>query len=339
MTAHVTAIRVILGFASAPIAKSRFILDFPGFPSFRPLIPVVPHATTMPQTVGILGGGQLGRMLAHPAALMGIPLLILDNGHATPAKQVSQAPPPHTSHPDGAFTSAEHIRQLAKDADVLTVEIEHVDARVLEEVEREGTCRVQPAPATVRLIQDKYLQKVHLAERGIAVAPFEAVPEAPTPEDWKRLAERFGLPLMVKARTMAYDGKGNSPLKTLESADVARTMDVLGKGGKKLYVEGWAPFVKEVAVMVVRNVEGEVKSYDAVETIHKDSILRVCFAPLRVEGKGMLDVNQRAKALAERAVATLQGAGIFGVEMFLMEDGESARRLDVTSLTHFQAPS
>lgn len=75
--------------------------------------------------------------------------------------------------------------------------------------------------------------------------------------------------------------------------------------------------------MVVRNVKGDVKSYDAVETIHKDSILRVCFAPLRVQGKGMLDVNRRAKELAERAVATLQGAGIFGVEMFLMEDGES----------------
>ncbi|GHJ86639.1 hypothetical protein NliqN6_3041 [Naganishia liquefaciens] len=275
----------------------------------------------MPQTVGILGGGQLGRMLAHPAALMGIPLLILDSGHATPAKQVSLAPSPHAGHPDGAFTSPEHIRQLAHDADVLTVEIEHVDAHVLEQVERDGACRVQPSPATIRLIQDKYLQKVHLAERGIAVAPFEAVPEQPTREDWERLGARFGLPLMVKARTMAYDGKGNHPLKTLDEADVARTMDVLGKGGKKLYVEGWAPFVKEVAVMVVRNVEGDVKSYDAVETIHKDSILRVCFAPLRVEGKGMLDVNQRAKDLAERAVATLQGAGIFGVEMFLMEDG------------------
>jgi phosphoribosylaminoimidazole carboxylase len=77
-----------------------------------------------------------------------------------------------------------------------------------------------------------------------------------------------------------------------------------------------------VAVMVVRNKEGEVRSYDAVETVHKESILRVCLAPLRANGKGMQGINQRARELAEKAVATLEGAGIFGVEMFLLEDGE-----------------
>ncbi|KAJ9102611.1 phosphoribosylaminoimidazole carboxylase ade2 [Naganishia cerealis] len=277
------------------------------------------------QTVGILGGGQLGRMLAHPAALMGIPLLILDSGAATPAKQVSLAPAPHAAHPDGAFTSPDHIRQLARAADVLTVEIEHVDADVLAQVERDGLCAVQPAPATIKLIQDKYLQKRHLQRHGIAVAPFDAVPDQPTAEDWSKLERQFGLPLMVKSRTNAYDGKGNSPLKSLTQEDITQTMQSLGKN--KLYVEAWAPFVKEVAVMVVRNVNGDVKSYDAVETIHKDSILRVCFAPLRVSttggrgAGGLVDVNKRAKELAERAVATLDGAGIFGVEMFLMADG------------------
>lgn len=280
------------------------------------------------QTVGILGGGQLGRMLAHPAALMGIPLLILDSGNNTPAKQVSLPPAPHTQHPDGAFTSPEHIKELAQKADVLTVEIEHVDATVLAQVEADGLCSVQPAPGTIKLIQDKYLQKRHLQDRGIAVAPFAAVPEQPTIEDWKTLERDLGLPLMVKSRTMAYDGKGNSPLKSLSEEDIQQTMTTLvgSAGGNKLYAEAWAPFVKEVAVMVVRNVAGQVKSYDAVETIHKDSILRVCFAPLRVAGgRGMSDVNKRAKELAEKAVATLDGAGIFGVEMFLMPDGTFLR--------------
>ncbi|KAJ9097212.1 phosphoribosylaminoimidazole carboxylase ade2 [Naganishia friedmannii] len=297
------------------------------------------------QTVGILGGGQLGRMLAHPAALMGIPLLILDSGPDTPAKQVSLPPHGHTQHPDGAFTSPEHIKELARNADVLTVEIEHVDADVLAQVEADGLCAVQPAPGTIKLIQDKYLQKRHLEARGIAVAPFAAVPERPTLADWQALERELGLPLMVKSRTMAYDGKGNSPLKTLEEVDIGQTMDTLvrGAGGNKLYAEAWAPFVMEVAVMVVRNVQGQVKSYDAVETIHKDSILRVCFAPLRVAagGKGMSEVNRRAKELAESAVATLDGAGIFGVEMFLMPDGTfpglSSKTPDLT-LTPFPPP-
>ncbi|AAW43646.1 phosphoribosylaminoimidazole carboxylase [Cryptococcus deneoformans JEC21] len=267
------------------------------------------------KTVGILGGGQLGRMLTHPAALLGIPLLILDSGSYTPAKQTLLPPPPH-SHPDGPFTSETHIRKLASACDILTVEIEHVNADVLEAVEKEGLCEVQPSPQTIRLIQNKYDQKKYLAERGVAVAPFEELPANPTEEDFKAIAGRLGLPLMLKAKTLAYDGRGNSPLKSASSGDIQASLKFLGD--RPLYAEGWAPFVKEVAVMVVRNKEGEVRSYDAVETIHRESILRVCLAPLRGE-KG---VNQRARELAEKAVGHLEGAGIFGVEMFLMPDGE-----------------
>ncbi|WVQ79269.1 phosphoribosylaminoimidazole carboxylase [Cryptococcus sp. DSM 104549] len=266
------------------------------------------------KTVGILGGGQLGRMLTHPAALLGIPLLILDAGSNTPAKQTLLPPAPH-SHPDGPFTSESHIRQLAAVCDVLTVEIEHVNADVLEAVEKEGLCEVQPSPRTIRLIQDKYEQKKYLAERGVAVAPFEGLPANPTEEDIKAVTDKLGLPVMLKAKTLAYDGRGNSPLQSTSSADIQASLKHLGD--RPLYAEGWAPFVKEVAVMVVRNVAGEVRSYDAVETIHRESILRVCMAPLR----GERDVNQRARELAEKAVGHLEGAGIFGVEMFLMPDG------------------
>lgn len=258
-------------------------------------------------------------MLAHPAALLGVPLVILDAGTETPAKQVLSPISP-LAHIDGPFTSEPHIRQLAQQCDVLTVEIEHVNADVLAAVEAEGLCEVQPSPATIRLIQDKYLQKVHLAEKGIPVAPFVALPSNPTEQDVSDVTEKIGLPVMLKARTLAYDGRGNYPLKTSEQGDIQNGMKHLGD--RPLYAEGWAPFVKEVAVMVVRNTRGEVRSYDAVETIHRESILRVCLAPLRASGKGMEDVNERARLLAEKAVATLEGAGIFGVEMFLLEDGE-----------------
>ena len=268
-------------------------------------------------------------MLAHPAALLGVPLLILDAGEHTPAKQVL-VPTPPAKHPDGKFTSEEHIRELAKQCDILTVEIEHVNADVLEEVEKEGLCEVQPAPQTIRLIQDKYLQKKYLSEQGIPVAPFRVLPEDPTEEEVQKVTEELGLPVMLKARTLAYDGRGNSPLKTNHTTDIQKSLDFLGD--RPLYAEGWAPFVKEVAVMVVRNKEGEVRSYDAVETVHRDSILRVCLAPLRAAGKAFDGVNQRARELAEKAVSTLEGAGIFGVEMFLLEDGESflARSLTLT---------
>lgn len=263
-------------------------------------------------------------MLAHPAALLGVPLVILDAGDSTPAKQVL-APIPPLKHIDGPFTSESHIRELAAQCDVLTVEIEHVNADVLAAVEKEGLCEVQPSPATIRLIQDKYLQKVHLAEKGIPVAPFAALPANPTEEDIADVTKELGLPVMLKARTLAYDGRGNYPLKSTDSADVQNGLKHLGD--RPLYAEGWAPFVKEVAVMVVRNTRGEVRSYDAVETIHRDSILRVCLAPLRASGKGMEGVNERARHLAEKAVATLEGAGIFGVEMFLLEDGTSSKLL------------
>ena len=260
-------------------------------------------------------------MLTHPAALLGIPLLILDSGTFTPAKQ-TLCPEPLQSHLDGPFTSETHIRELAKACDLLTVEIEHVNADVLEAVEKEGLCEVQPSPRTIRLIQDKYLQKRYFAEKGIPVAAFAVLPDDPSELDVQTLAAELGLPMMLKARTLAYDGRGNSPLCSTETKDVAASLQHLGD--RPLYAESWAPFVKEVAVMVVRNKEGMVRSYDAVETIHRQSILRVCLVPLRASGRGMERVNDRAREMAEKAVSTLEGAGVFGVEMFLMKDGEPA---------------
>lgn len=275
-------------------------------------------------------------MLSQPASLLGIPLLFLDAGDRTPAKLITPVPEGHTAHPDGPFNSRPHILELAEKSDILTIEIEHVNADVLAEIESQGKCDVQPKAATIKLIQDKYAQKVHLEKHGIAVAPFSAVSEDATREEWEKLGKELGTPMMLKSRTMAYDGKGNSPLASVSESDVSTSLAQLGAGtgGKRLslYAEGWMPFVKEIAVMVVRNVAGQVVSYDAVETVHKDSILRVCIAPLRMHdwdskkskaaGKWEESVNARAMGLAERAVGVLDGAGVFGVEMFLMQDGE-----------------
>ncbi|KAL0571227.1 phosphoribosylaminoimidazole carboxylase ade2 [Marasmius crinis-equi] len=265
--------------------------------------------------VGILGGGQLGRMLAASASLLNIKVAVLDVGESAPAKQVVALPSssdPKLSHIDGSFKDPAKIKELAATVDVLTVEIEHVDVDALEEVQRSTQVEIHPSPGTVRLIQDKYRQKEFLKGKGCPISEFLRVDS--NVESVKEAAGRLGLPLMLKSRTMAYDGRGNYVLKEVEKAQEA--IDALGN--RELYAEKWVPFVKEIAVMVVRTRDGNVVSYPTVETVHKDNICHLVFAPLRSPDPSL---SERARTIAEQAVAALDGAGVFGVEMFLIEDG------------------
>ncbi|KAI0311523.1 Phosphoribosylaminoimidazole carboxylase [Amylostereum chailletii] len=252
-------------------------------------------------------------MLAASASLLNIPVVILDVGDQAPAKQIVAPRSAQHAHIDGAFTDPEKIRQLAAKVDVLTVEIEHVNVEVLEEVQQSSKVQVHPSPSTIRIIQDKYRQKEHLLAHGTPVAPSLSVES--TPEAIHTAAAQLGLPLMLKSKTLAYDGRGNFVLRELSQAQQA--IDFLGD--RPLYAEKWVPFVKEIAVMVVRTVAGEVQSYPVVETIHKDNICHLVFAPLRTRDPSLAS---RARTVAEAAIQSLEGAGVFGVEMFLQEDGQ-----------------
>lgn len=278
--------------------------------------------------VGVLGAGQLGRMFVEAAARLNVEVHLLDVGISAPAKQICASP----HHIDGKFSDAARVEELARGVDVVTVEIEHVDATALQAALDQGIVKhVHPTPRTIALIQDKYAQKRFLASRGLPVADFVSVgPEdAETSEQGAaktapvqiqavaEAADKFGLPLMLKSRTQAYDGRGNYVVKQAEDAD--RAVQALGAGSRGLYAEKWAPFDREVAVMVVRSVSGEVRAYPAVETVHKDSICHSVFAPLRYPDA---TVSIRAQDIAKRAVAQLDGAGVFGVELFLMDDGD-----------------
>ncbi|KAL1939639.1 hypothetical protein VTO73DRAFT_9672 [Trametes versicolor] len=266
----------------------------------------------MDKVVGILGGGQLGRMLAASAALLNIDVVVLDVGEHTPSKQVIAPRAPHLTHIDGSFTDPAKIRELAAKVDVLTVEIEHVDVNVLEEIESKVPLGVHPSPFTIKTIQDKFVQKQHLHSSGCPISDF--IPVESTVEAIHAAAERLGLPLMLKSRTLAYDGRGNFVIRELSQAQEAIT----ALGNRPLYAEKWVPFVKEIAVMVVRSRSGEVLSYPAVETIHKENICHLVFAPLRSRDPS---ISERARTVAENAVKKLGGAGVFGVEMFLMANG------------------
>jgi len=250
-------------------------------------------------------------MLSASASLLNIPVTILDNGAKAPAKQIVAS----EAHIDGSFADPAKIHELAKKVDILTMEIEHVDVEALERLSKDpelSKLEIHPSPETIRIIQDKYQQKVHLNANGLPIGEYVAVEG--TPESVQEAVTKLGLPLMLKSRTLAYDGRGNYALRKVE--DIPEAMTQLG--GRPLYAEKWVPFVKEVAVMVVRTTSGEVASYPVVETVHKNNICHLVFAPLRSRDPTL---SHRARTVAENAVKTFTGAGVFGVEMFLLENG------------------
>jgi phosphoribosylaminoimidazole carboxylase len=259
-------------------------------------------------------------MLAQEAALLNVPLVFLDVGSDTPAKQVISPRSSDHAHVDGSFADPAKIRELAAKVDILTIEIEHVDAAVLGDVQSEPNVEVHPAPSTVRTIQHKFTQKEHLERAGCAVAPFARVDTSNIEESIATLAKEFGLPLMLKSCTQGYDGRGNFVVRDIAQARGALTA-LGGDNGRELYAEKWVPFTKEIAVMVVRARDGTTRAYPAVETVHKDSICHLVSVPLRGTDPTL---GKRAQDLAERAVQTFEGAGVFGVEMFLLNDGEYA---------------
>lgn len=321
-------------------------------------------------------------MLSEAASRLNISCIFLDPASDSPAKQISA----NAAHLHGSFSSPEHIRKLAQQVDALTIEIEHVDAGVLSQLEQEYATqggksghgiKIYPSPAVITVIQDKLRQKQHLAKHGFPSADFldlapsaeqnaqatsssshasssgssktnlagilnlsTALPTSPSTESAPRqpkpststsiqslaqtiqaAIESFGLPLMLKSRTMAYDGKGNYVLRSSEPEEIQKAIQALGNGSRPLYVERFTEFKREIAVMVVRSAkEGVVKSYPAVETIHRNNICHLVHAPLRSSIPG---VSERAREVAENAVAALgEGAvGVYGVELFELHDG------------------
>ncbi|THZ83837.1 phosphoribosylaminoimidazole carboxylase [Aureobasidium pullulans] len=256
------------------------------------------------KVVGLLGGGQLGRMFVEAANRLNIQVNILDAAKS-PAKQISS----HEGHFEGSFKDPEAIEKLSRTCDVVTVEIEHVDTQILEKISSQVA--VEPSWKTIRMIQDKYAQKEHLQEYNVATA--QSIPLAgATTEDLEKVGEQIGFPFMLKSRTEAYDGRGNFPVKS--SADFDAALKALGS--RPLYAEKWANFKAELAVMVVKTKDG-VLAYPTVETVHEDSICKLVYAPARNVSKKVLE---QAQELAKKAVACFWGKGVFGVEMFLLDD-------------------
>jgi len=258
----------------------------------------------MGKILGLIGGGQLGMMIAEAAKKMPedvSEIIVLDPTENCPAAQVG------ATQIIADFKDRDAIIDLATKCDIITYEIESGDSDVLKSVEDKA--EINPSPDTLKIIQDKFLQKSFLRENNIPVPEFIEIKNI---EDVKTGLKKFGIPAMLKARRDAYDGRGNFKIDSED--DVQTAYDYFK--GQSLLLEKFVPFKMEVSVIASRNTKGQIKTYPLVENIHKENILRETIAPARVSKS----ISEKAEEIAEKTMSVLKGAGIFGIEMFVTDD-------------------
>ncbi len=254
-------------------------------------------------TLGVVGGGQLGRMLAEAAAPLGVEVLVLDPTPNPPAAPVAR------DAIVADFDDPEGLDELAARVDALTFEIELADPDLLAEAAAEHGIPVHPDPVTLETIQDKLVQKESLADAGIPVPEFVGVATA---DGLERVVEEFG-GVMLKAREGGYDGRGNVPVD--DPSEAAAALEAVG--GHAM-AERLIPFERELAVMGVRGADGETRTYPVTETVHREEILCESVTPARAGDT----VVAEAEAVARDVLELLDGRGVYGIELFETSDGE-----------------
>jgi len=259
----------------------------------------------MAKVLGIIGGGQLGMMITEAAQNLEevSKIIVLDPTENCPAAKVG------AEQIVADFKDEDAIKKLSELSDIITYEIESGNSDVLKKLETHT--EINPSPDTLRIIQDKLLQKQFLKENDIAVAEFVKIENKNELID---VIDKMGLPVLLKTRRDAYDGRGNYKINSKSEIDDA--LDLFT--GKTLMVEKFVKFEKEVSVIAARNTKGEIATYPVVENIHENNILRTTIAPGRVSEK----VKKQAEKIAEKTMEVLHGAGVFGIEMFVTADDE-----------------
>ncbi len=264
---------------------------------------MTPDDVTPFPTVGILGGGQLGKMMAAEAARMSVDVKLLSPKDAGPMKAYagSQA---------GDWTDPKVLRDFAADCDVITVESEWAPAAETADVVSDDT-DVWPSPETLRLIKDKGVQNRRLADAGCPVPAFEC---CETLEDALTAADTFGYPVVLKQYRGSYDGYGNATVHSEEGLREAWP-DLAADDG--LLVETFADFTRELAVQVARRPNGEQVVYPVAYTEQRNHRCHAVEVPAEVDP----DVAKDAQSIAQSAVDVVNGVGLVAVELFEMPDG------------------
>lgn len=250
--------------------------------------------------LGILGGGQLGRMIALAAYPLGVRCTVLDPAADPCAAQVC-------GHVRGEFDDFQALYRLAQESDVVTYEFENVpveSARWLAE-----RVPVFPPPRALEVSQDRLAEKTFFAELGIPTPPFAAID---TREQFDAAVAEIGLPAVLKTRRFGYDGKGQAVLRNAAEAEAVWEKF----GGRPLILEGFVPFDRELSVIVVRGRDGEVVCYPLIENEHRDGILHRSLAPAANTGE---ELTERAQDHATRVMTELDYVGVLTIEWF--QDG------------------
>ena len=256
------------------------------------------------RVLGIIGGGQLGMMLTEAAKSMPEHIsnvIVLDPTRNCPAAKSG------AKQIIADFKNKNAIVELSLQSDIITYEIESGDSEILESLN--GNMTINPSPATLKIIQDKYTQKKFLRENGLPVADFVAIESLP---DLKEKTSLFGYPVMLKARRDAYDGRGNFRIENPEQ--LVQAYEQFQE--RSLMLEKIINFQMEVSVIAARNTKGEITTYPVVENIHEENILKMTIAPARVNTQ----ISKEAEKIAKKTMEVLHGAGVFGIEMFVTYD-------------------
>ncbi len=252
------------------------------------------------KTIGVLGAGQLARMLALAGIPLGFKFLYVDPSPSSPASLLGEqivAP----------FEDATALQKLAESSDLITYEFENIPVSVVRKLAQ--TRSVYPPPKALESSQDRLLEKQFFNQHGIATAPFYPVDDLPSLE---QVLTVLKLPLILKTRRLGYDGKGQFLVKSLEDAITA--FKKLGQKG--IIAEGFVQFDRELSCIAVRGIDGATFFYPLVENFHHQGILRLSLAPALVHNT---DLNLQASAQVGRILQALDYVGILAVEFFEKE--------------------
>ena len=254
--------------------------------------------------IGVIGGGQLGRMFALDAKRMGYHVTVLDPTEHSPCGQVAD------EQIVASYDDREAMQKLGEQTDVVTYEFENIDIGAVKFLER-GGFRVTPSSDVLRITQDRMLEKSFLREIGVPVGNFSIINRI---DDIATAGAAVGFPAVLKTLTGGYDGKGQW---LCDSATPAKAAFASAKG-KPLIFEQYIPFIKELSVVAVRNEQDDVVTYPVSENVHDAGILTMSIVPARISD----DTEKRAAAIARIIGHQLKIVGVYCVELFLMHEGE-----------------
>lgn len=253
-------------------------------------------------TIGIIGGGQLGRMMALSAKAMGYRIIVLDPTEDCPAAQVSD------EQIIADYDDKVALRELAEKADLVTYEFENIDYDALKMTQ--DLVDVPQGAELLSITQDRILEKAYLESANINIAPYAIIVDK---EEIETEIKSIGYPAVLKTAQGGYDGKGQVVLH--DADDIERAARLLRYGSSVL--EAWIPFEKEISIVVARGKDGQVETFPVAENVHVNNILHTTIAPADVSA----DVHEEAEEIAKKLADVLQLCGVLAVEMFVTKSG------------------